>query len=237
MPRAADVQGVLLDIEGTTTPIAFVHDVLFPYARERLDDAIARASAEPAIAEALARLWVEWGAEARGTADLPPFGSGAPYARWLIDHDRKSTGLKALQGLIWAGGYRDGSLRAPVYPDVPEALRRWRARAVPVRIFSSGSVLAQQLLFAHTDRGDLTGLIDGWHDMTTGAKRDPESYRRIAAAFPLPAPNVLFLSDVTDELDAAAAAGMQAALCARPGNAAVARPAHPVVQSLLELVG
>ncbi len=210
------IRAILTDVEGTTTPISFVHDVLFPYAEERLEEACARAAGEPAVREAVTRLRAE---HQRETAGEPPaFGEGALYARWLMDRDRKSTGLKMLQGLIWEHGYRDATLRAQVFPDVAAALRRWHQAGLRLRVYSSGSVLAQKLLFAHTEDGDLTPYFEGYHDTTTGPKMEPDSYRKIAADCRLQAEEILFLSDVGAELDAANVAGMRIGLLTRPGN-------------------
>ena len=226
-------RGILLDIEGTTTSIAFVHDVLFPHARARLDAACARASSDPRLAEAVATLREEH--EKEPGAELPAFGSGAPYARHLMESDRKSTGLKLLQGLIWEEGYRTGALRGHVFVDVPEALARWRRSGVRLRVFSSGSVLAQKLLFGHTEHGDLTVHFEGFHDTTTGAKRDAGAYAKIAGAFGLPPAEIAFLSDTVAELDAAAAAGMRTALMIRPGNAPADPGPHPSHRTFAEL--
>ena len=155
-----------------------------------------------------------------------------------MDRDRKSTALKSLQGLIWEEGYRGGDLLGEVFADVPAALARWRAQRIDAGIFSSGSVLAQQLLFRHSSAGDLTSLLR-WHfDTTTGPKTDPESYRRIAAAMGIPAASVLFVSDIAAELDAARTAGMQTRLALRPGN----RPpplghGHTEIRTFDELTG
>ena len=149
----------------------------------------------------------------------------ASYVQWLIDRDRKSTGLKWLQGKIWRQGYLDGTLRAPLFADVLPALKRWRRAGLKIGIFSSGSSLAQKLLFTHTEAGDVTKFIDDYFDTTDGSKTAIESYRQIASALRLVPREVLFISDVVAELDAASAAGMQTLLCVRPGN-------HP--QSLAE---
>ncbi len=225
----AVVQAILTDIEGTTTPVSFVYEVLFPYAEQRLEEACARADSEPSIAAAVVQLRAEYDEDARALRDLPPFGDGAPYALYLMDQDRKSTGLKALQGLIWQQGYHDGTLRAQVFDDVPGALERWQGAGLRLRVYSSGSILAQKLLFAHTDHGDLTPYFEGYHDTTTGPKQEAASYRTIAAEYGLPGDRILFLSDVVAELDAAAGAGLQTALLRRPGNA----PADPGSHSLL----
>jgi len=225
---------VLTDIEGTTTPLSFVLDVLFPYARRRLDAACA--SGEPRFAEALRLLRQEYEEEKRSGADLPDFGDGSPYAHRLMDQDRKSPGLKKLQGLLWEEGYRTGELQGQVYPDVAEALRVWKERGLGIRVFSSGSVLAQKLLFGHSDQGDLLPFFEGFHDTTTGAKQSPSSYTAIAGAFGLPPGAILFLSDVTAELDAARAAGMQTGLFLRPGNRPAEANGHPVLRSFTELI-
>ena len=227
------IAAVLLDIEGTTTSISFVYDVLFPYAAARLDEYCSRSQPEPELAAALARLKAEHDLEAENVA-LPPFDA-AGYARRLMVEDRKSTGLKLLQGIIWEEGYRSGALRGHVFPDVPGALAAWRAAGLRLRIFSSGSVKAQKLLFGHTEQGDLAPLFEGFHDTTTGPKREPGSYAAIAAAYGLPASQILFLSDVREELDAAAAAGMRTGLMVRPGNRPAEAGPHPVSGDLGEL--
>ncbi len=236
MPVPRGVRALLLDIEGTTTPITFVYDVLFPFAAARVDDACATTSPDGELAAAIAQLREEYDAErSAGAATLPDFETGAPYAHYLMAQDRKSTGLKALQGLLWQGGYGDGELVSQVFPDVPPALRRWVNNGLRVRIFSSGSVLAQQLLFRHTDHGDLTPLLEGYHDTTTGPKRDPAAYAAIADAFGLPANTVLFLSDVVDELHAARGAGMATGLSIRPGNRPAPVSDHPSYRTFDEL--
>ncbi len=236
MPLPEGIGAVLLDIEGTTTSISFVYDVLFPYAAARLDDYCSRPELEPEPAEALDRLRSEYDEEIAKGTPLPPFGAGAAYARHLMAEDRKSTGLKLLQGLIWEEGYRTGELRGHVFPDVPPALKTWRDAGVRLRIFSSGSVRAQKLLFGNTDHGDLTPLFEGFHDTTTGPKREAASYAAIAGAYDLPAKEILFLSDVREELDAAAAAGMRTGLMVRPGNRPAEAGEHEVYRDFGELM-
>jgi len=206
------IRAILLDIEGTTTPIAFVHEVLFSYARDHVKEYLAN---NP-DAEDIARLREEHAADV-SKGEQPP-AELAAYVEWLIARDRKSTGLKSLQGKIWRQGYLDGSLKSQVYADVAPAFARWRARGLSINIFSSGSVLAQQLLFAHTDAGDLTKFIDQYFDTNVGKKADAASYRRIAETLSVRAEEVLFISDVVAELDAANEAGMQPLLSIRPGN-------------------
>jgi enolase-phosphatase E1 len=235
VPLPSGVCAVLTDIEGTTTPLSFVLDVLFPYARRRLDAACA--SGDERFAESLRLLRAEHEAEKGGAdiADLPDFGDGAPYAHWLMDRDRKSTALKMLQGILWEEGYRSGELKGQIYPDVAAALRTWKEQGIRARVFSSGSVLAQKLIFGHSDQGDLLTSFEGFHDTTTGPKQVATSYQAIAEAFALPPEQILFLSDVTAELDAARAAGMRTGLLIRPGNRLADPNGHPVHRSFAEL--
>lgn len=238
MPGPGTFRVALLDIEGTSTPVSFVQDVLFPYARERISGFVQAYAAEPEVGAAIQALRREH-AEESGEDLPPPWRDADPgaYACWLIDRDRKSTPLKALQGRIWKDAYRAGLLMAPVYEDVPKALARWTKSGRDVAVFSSGSVLAQRLLFANTTAGDLTRFLSGYFDTTTGAKRDRASYERIAAARGKAPAEVLFLSDLPAELDAAREAGMQTALCVRPG-AAEPKPGaafHTVVHSFDEV--
>ena len=232
------VRGVLLDVEGTTSSVAFVYEVLFPYARRELADFLRRRWSEPDAARACERIARDAGASslaAWGDADAARERVVAEALR-LMDGDLKATGLKELQGLIWQDGYDAGRLKSHVYPDVPPALRRWAERGLDLRIYSSGSVGAQKVFFANTDAGNLLGLFRGHYDTTTGPKREAESYRRIAADMAMPPSAILFLSDVRQELDAAAEAGMRTALVVRPGNSSVAPGhGHPVVEDF-ELV-
>jgi enolase-phosphatase E1 len=234
----ADIGAVVLDIEGTTTPIAFVYDVLFPFARQRLRAYLLEPAHRNALREPLRRLRVEWTADmndrsSEGGEGLPrvdarqgddDLESIAAYVTWLMDQDRKSPGLKLLQGQIWEEGYRRGELRGEVFADVAPALQRWRDAGVPVAIYSSGSELAQRLLFGSTASGDLTPLLARFFDTTVGAKQSAESYRRIALELGIPPNGMMFISDATTELDAAHAAGCQVLLCVRPGNRP--SPAH-----------
>ena len=234
MPLPGGVQAVLTDVEGTTTPLRFVTGTLFPFALERLAEFVA-AGGERAE-EALDQIRQEYGREPP-SANPPAFGCGAPYAAWLMACDRKSTGLKMLQGLIWEQGYRRGELRGEVFPDVPAALIGWTAASIRLRVFSSGSVLAQRLLFAHTPYGDLSTFFEGYHDTTTGPKQAPGSYTLIARAIGLPPPAVLFLSDTVPELDAARDAQMRTGLLLRPGNCPTESGGHPVYSDFTSLIG
>lgn len=208
----AGARGILLDIEGTTTPIAFVHEVLFTYARDHLRDFLANHFDDDDVRADVQLLRAEGGNFSDQIDDI------VAYLNQLIDADRKSTGLKSLQGKIWHEGYADGTLRAQVYADVPPALARWRVTGLNVSIFSSGSVLAQQLLFAHTEAGDLTQFINGYFDTTVGKKGEVESYRTIAETLKLQPTEIVFISDVVAELAAAHDAGMRTVLSLRPGN-------------------
>ncbi len=229
---------LLLDVEGTTTPIDFVARTLFPYAAEHVGAFLEVPGRDAGVMEDLGRLQEENAADVARGERPPSWGGGSvgevvSYVRWLMDRDRKSTGLKALQGRIWEDGYRRGDLRGEVYDDVPAAFGRWREDGRRVAIFSSGSVLAQQLLFRHSTVGDLTRFLDAHFDTTTGPKREVDSYTRIAARLGVPPGAVLFVSDVAEELDAARAAGMDTALCAR--GALPAAAAHRVIRSFDDL--
>jgi enolase-phosphatase E1 len=233
----------LLDIEGTTTSVCFVHEILFPFAREHVEDFLHRNWMAPEVQRDVAGLRSEYAADMPKNAAPPAWhagstraeqGSAAAYVRWLVGQDRKSTPLKSLQGKIWESGYRGGQLRADVYADVPRALRRWRERGERIAIFSSGSVLAQKLLFAHTTEGDLTSLLDAYFDTTTGPKVSAESYKGIAEALAERPETVVFVSDAVTELDAAARTGVQTVLCVREGDPP-SRGTHPVIASFDEL--
>ena len=190
--------------------MAFVYDVLFPYAREQA----AAYLRENPDSDAIELLKQEW----RGDSEEGAPDDLAAYVEWLMDRDRKSPGLKRLQGLVWQRGYRDGELNGEVFDDVPRALERWRQRGIAVAIYSSGSVLAQRLLFSSTRFGDLTRLLSNYFDTSSGSKTSAESYRRIAASLECSTNEMLFVSDSASELEAARSAGCQVALCVRPGN-------------------
>jgi enolase-phosphatase E1 len=232
------VGAVLLDIEGTTTPIEFVHQTLFGHARARVSEFLQRHWHDPEVRADVTHLEAEHAAE-RSQPGPPPWRDAAAavvaYVHWLMDRDKKSTGLKSLQGKIWEEGYRAGDLKGEVYPDVPPALERWRRQGVDIAIFSSGSIQAQRSLFASTAAGDLTRFIRAYFDTTTGPKAAPQSYTRIAAALERSSSEVLFLSDIGAELDAALAAGMRTALCVRTPGSAPSTGAHPVIQAFDQL--
>lgn len=217
---------ILLDIEGTTSAVSYVYDVMFPFASSGLDSYLDRHWGEPATTEAAEQV-----ARDAGHASLEAWsddGDAKDLVRnevvRLMDGDVKATGLKQLQGLIWQAGFESGELRAHVFDDVPRALSAWREAGVDIRIYSSGSTHAQRLFFGHTDFGDLLPRFSGHYDTTTGPKKEPASYKKIADDWQKPVAGVLFLSDVVAELDAAREAGLQTALVIRPGNAKVDDP-------------
>jgi len=217
---SAGIRGILLDIEGTTTPIAFVHDVLFTYARQHVRNYLVQHASE--LTDDMALLRDEHTRDMSSGEQPPPFTddleSIADYVHWLIDRDRKSTGLKSLQGKIWREGYTSGTLKSQVFSDVRPAFERWHEAGLRISIFSSGSALAQQLLFAHTEDGDLTTFISDYFDTNVGAKADAESYRRIAKQMNLAPVEIVFVSDVVTELEAATKTDMKTRLSIRPGN-------------------
>jgi enolase-phosphatase E1 len=238
------IQAILLDIEGTTTPIDFVLRTLFPFARQRLQQFLLEHESDPGVREDVAALRMQHRADTAEKLNPPKWADASPsaelasaaaYGAWLINRDSKRSALKSLQGKIWQEGYRTGDLRGEVYPDVPAAMARWARQGKIICIFSSGSVLAQKLLFGSTAAGDLTGFLRAYFDTTTGPKNAPGSYLRIAEALALDAPNILFISDVAKELDAARDAGMQTMLCVRTEATGPVASTHRVVHSFEEL--
>jgi enolase-phosphatase E1 len=196
------VSAVLLDIEGTIGDIAFVRDVLFPFARARIADTLKANWRAPEVVAAVE------GARAHSKRPLAtPQEATAQFLAWM-DEDKKVTSLKALQGIIWREGYATGELKAHLYPDAIESIRAWHGRGVPVFIYSSGSVEAQKLYAAHSVAGDLTPFISDYFDTTTGAKGDPDSYVRIVAIIGYAPREITFFSDAPAETDAARAAGL-----------------------------
>ena len=199
---------ILTDIEGTTSSIAFVKDVLFPYARRELPRFVREHGDEPEV-----RRWLDAVAiEAGGICSDDVI---AETLQGWIDQDRKHTALKALQGMLWKDGYARGDFRGHVYADAAAALRDWQAAGRRLAVFSSGSVGAQKLLFGHSEAGDLASSFAAFFDTEVGHKREPESYRRIAQALGQVPGDILFLSDVVEELDAAREAGMRTLLLDR----------------------
>ncbi|WP_394822292.1 acireductone synthase [Pendulispora albinea] len=208
---------ILTDIEGTTTDIAFVHDVLFPLSRRAMPAYVAEHWDSEDVRQAR-----------EATRQSSPEALTAQLVAW-IDADRKESTLKAIQGKIWRTAFESGQVKSHVYPDVPPAFERWKANGTRIAIFSSGSVEAQELLFRHSDHGDLTPFLSAYFDTTTGPKRESRSYTAIADALGVPRTAVAFLSDVVAELDAARAAGMSTWQLLRPGIADDPASPHPKV--------
>ncbi len=202
------VQAILTDIEGTTSSISFVKDVLFPYARRALPSFVAARGTEPEIRQLLDAVATETGGTCSDEVIVQTLQG------W-IDQDRKHTALKALQGLIWEAGYREADFTSHMYPDAAQALQRWYAEGLALYVYSSGSVPAQKLLFGHSDVGDLTPLFSGWFDTEVGGKRESASYTHIVERIGMAPVEILFLSDVVAELDAARSAGLQTVLVDR----------------------
>lgn len=216
------LRAILTDIEGTTSSIDFVHQTLFPYARRHLRSYLRAHAERTEIQQLIGDI------EALEHADLS-LGDAADVLEQWIDEDRKVTPLKTLQGMIWRQGYAAGELKGHVYPDTPDALRRWHAQGVQLYVYSSGSVDAQKLIFGHTDYGDLTPLFSGYFDTRVGSKREATSYREILRQTGHTGADMLFLSDVGEELDAARKAGMHTLQLVRDDKTRPF-PAHPQAQ-------
>ena len=215
------MRALLLDIEGTTTPIDFVHKTLFPYARERVKSFVQTYFAD--LKPEIQQLIDERAEDKDYTGELDPTDphTFSSYLEFLIDNDRKSTPLKSIQGKIWKQGYEAGEIRSIVFDDVPPAFRRWTEDGAVIAIYSSGSVLAQEMLFRYTDHGDLTPLIKSYFDTNVGGKKESESYVRIAEKLGVASDEIVFCSDVVAELDAARTAGLKTVLVIRDGNAPI----------------
>ncbi|MDD5320381.1 MAG: acireductone synthase [Methylococcales bacterium] len=221
------IKAIVTDIEGTTSSLSFVKDVLFPYARANLADYVRRHADEPQVKTLLEESCKEVGAEL-DTEQLI-----AQLIHWL-DEDKKVTPLKSFQGLIWEAGYQKVDFKGHVYPDAVENLKAWKAKGLDLYIYSSGSVYAQKLLFANTEYGDLTSLFSGYFDTHIGGKKEQESYCKIAGQLGIPADQLLFLSDIKEELDAAKAAGFQTIWLTRDG-APDSQAEHPQVISFNQI--
>lgn len=214
---ASPIRHVLLDIEGTTCPVSFVSETLFPYATAHLGPFLNHHGSSATVAELIRQVQEAWAQDLDQQAvalrkavaqDTDPAKSVLPYLQWLIHEDRKLPALKELQGLIWEAGYSSGELLGPLYEDVPPALHRWQQRGLTLSVYSSGSVRAQQLLYANSNSGDLRGCFTHWFDTRIGSKNQASSYERICKALNCLPAQVLFISDSVSELDAAAEAGL-----------------------------
>lgn len=223
------IKAILLDIEGTTTPIDFVHKTLFPYAKAKIDAFVETHFGE--LSEEIEQLEKEYHKDFANQLYGRNFRADTPetianYLKYLIEVDRKSTPLKAIQGKIWQTGYESGEIVSEIFADVPKAFERWKTEGKTIAIFSSGSVLAQKLIFKYSNFGDLSGFISDYFDTNIGAKKQGESYVKIATAMNHPQKRVAFISDVTAELDAAKIAGLRTFLSVREGNGIVHPPIH-----------
>ena len=223
------IKAILTDIEGTTSSISFVKDTLFPYARKYLPAFVVTHTDDAAVQH-----WLHEAAKEAGIVSASQDEIIALLQRW-IDEDRKSTALKALQGMIWEEGYRNGEYCAHVYPDASPALQAWHDKGMKLYVYSSGSVPAQKLFFGFCEAGDITSLFSGYFDTEIGPKRSADSYRRIADEIGQPTDRILFLSDITEELDAARTAGMKTTLLARPPSTCPANGVHPCVSDFTAL--
>ncbi|MEY4193955.1 MAG: hypothetical protein RLZZ226_323 [Pseudomonadota bacterium] len=227
------IAAILTDIEGTTTALSFVKEVLFPYSRSHIASFLDANRYSPEVGQLLA--------EARRLADLPDNGDDALLVGRLIewiDQDRKLTPLKALQGMIWEQGYLRGELQGHLYPEVAEWLTTWQQQGYRLGIYSSGSVHAQKLLFAHTHRGDLTPLFSHYFDTRVGAKQAVDSYREISRLMACTPDALLFLSDMPGELNAAREAGLITCQLIRDAvgqPAAQEEPIHPVAHDFSDV--
>ncbi|WP_349616890.1 acireductone synthase [Azotobacter salinestris] len=216
------IRAILTDIEGTTSAVSFVFDVLFPYAREHLPAFVHQHATEAEVAALLEAVRAECGEADAGIERIIEVLLG-----WIAE-DRKATPLKALQGMVWEQGYRAGELKGHVYPDAVDALQRWKREGYQLYVYSSGSIQAQRLIFGCSEAGDLSPLFSGYFDTTSGPKREAASYARIAEAIGRAPTEILFLSDVVQELDAAREAGMRTCGLAREGGELAG---HPTVTS------
>lgn len=246
MSLTTNTEILLLDIEGTTTAISFVHDTLFPYARENLETFLNEHWADAAVQADLEQVWRQARADREAGLNPPRIPDAGSIEKlqsailanlhWQMDHDRKTTGLKALQGKIWRDAYRSGAIKGHVYDDVLPALQRWKTEQTPVYIYSSGSVEAQKLLFGHSVAGDLLPFLTGHYDTLIGSKKEALSYTNIAIDIGVDPAKISFVTDNIKEAVAAHEAGIHAILSVRPGTAPLPE-AHtfPVVHSLAEL--
>lgn len=248
MAELTDYRAVLLDIEGTTTPVHFVYEVLFPYAQRELQSYLEQHWSDPNVQDDINQL-VEQFAEEPRDEEGHALASGEDQSNveafrsqvierieWAMNEDKKHAPLKSLQGRIWRSGYKNGELKAPVYDDVVDALNAWKERDVPVYIYSSGSVDAQKLLFEHSDQGDLRDCLAGYFDTNTGNKKRPDSYTKISDKIDQAPADILFVTDNLDEAKAAERAGMKVAVSKRPGNADLPEHDFAVIESFDAIV-
>jgi len=222
------IKAILTDIEGTTTSLSFVKDVLFPYADQQMEAFVVKHRQDPQVAKLIDDVRLE-----TGNAVLSLAEAIAQLRQWIAD-DKKITPLKAIQGLMWEEGYRNGDFTGHVYEDAVRHLLHWHELGLKLYVYSSGSVYAQKLLFGYSDAGDLTPLFSGYFDTAVGHKREANSYQTIVEALDLSASEILFLSDIAEELDAAAQVGLKTCCLVRE-NQPTATLQHPCVKNFDEL--
>ena len=241
----SQVKVLLLDIEGTTTPVDFVYKTLFPYANRKVEGFLLEHFRDVEVRAVLAELAAQQQGDEREGLRPPVWSqeteearlrSTIAYVHWLMTRDSKCTPLKALQGKVWQLGYTNGELHGEVYADVPPAFARWRRQGREICIYSSGSVLAQQLLFRSTAAGDLTARISAFYDTAIGPKTESASYRRIVESRRRAASEVLFISDTIKEIDAARLAGLQATLCVRDSIGTNDHSPHGTIRTFDEVM-
>jgi enolase-phosphatase E1 len=211
MPIKTMIKTIVTDIEGTTSSLSFVKDVLFPYSRARMAEFVRAHAQEPGVRHELDEV------RRLSGKNLTDPEVMEQLLGWIAE-DKKATPLKALQGMIWEEGYKKSDFKGHMYEDAVRHLMKWKQAGIRLYVFSSGSVQAQKLLFAHTAYGDLTPLFSGYFDTNIGNKREPDSFRRIAESIDTAPQSVLFLSDIKEELDAARSAGMQTTWLVRDGT-------------------
>lgn len=231
---------ILLDIEGTTASVDFVHDVMFPFVTRNLSSFLDSTWGQAETIAACERIAKDAGFESleawqKATGKGPRELVEVQIAE-LMRGDVKATGLKAMQGLVWQAGFDSGELIAPIYEDVLPQLELWRQAGIDIRIYSSGSIAAQKLFFGHTQNGNVLACFSGHYDTTIGGKKDSESYQKIAADIGVKPADILFVSDLEGELEAARAAGVQVAAAIRPGNKPLSETADfPRISSFAEI--
>ena len=235
--KVNSIESVLLDIEGTVSPVSYVYEVLFPFARKYASEFLHNNFDKPAVIKA-----VDFMARDAGFATGEDWlKTGNPVqvvlseVNRLMDADIKATGLKELQGIIWKDGYDNGVMMSELFADVPDALSLWHKGGKNISIYSSGSIGAQKIFFAYTKFGDMSKYLQSYVDTTSGGKKESSSYKTISHALEFEPSKILFLSDIVDELDSAAAAGVQTALVIRDGNAQQRKNEHQSIKSLAEL--
>ena len=239
------IKAIVLDIEGTTCPVNFVSQTLFPFAQRQLAKTICTPNRKPGVSAAVEEAIAEWKRDSDPASqalllqatdqNTPTPEEISQYLDHLIQCDRKSTALKELQGIIWEQGYASGELKSPLYADVIPTLNSWKQQAIKLAVYSSGSVKAQQLLYSHTTGGDITDRFSQWFDTRTGPKLNADSYKAISDMIQIKPASILFVSDHPGECDAALASGMETRFCLREGNPFRDGGVHRVIQDLSEI--